>query len=279
MNKLAKQQNSVGIINSLPNTTSKELNVFNAHNTAKRLKDFSTKEDLLLINSLMTRWANFVGINTPEAIELNTLANFIKEYFPTLNAYDLKECIALITTGVLETNAEPYGKLSPIYVSKVLKAYQEHKMEVVFKVRTQIEKQQQVEVKPISNQERVDNFKKLITIAYEDVNVGLFYKDAGDSIYNFIKHNNLMPINKGNIDQKLIDEAMDFGIKEYERQKKQKAIESVIKHHSFKTVADLKFEKEDIIKKNAREFVVNKWLSKLDLKKLLAIINIEMLKY
>jgi hypothetical protein len=274
MNKLEKQQNSVSITKVLPNTTSKEISLFNAHTTAKRLKDYSTKEDLMLINSLIVRWASFVGVNTPEAIELNTLANFIKEYFPTFNAYDLKECISLITLGELKTDAEHYGKLSPIYVSKVLKAYQEHKMEVVYKVKNQIEKQQQTEVIPISNEERIINFKKLLSIAYEDCYKGLYYKDAGDSIYNFIKHNKLVELSK-----ELIAEAMDFGDKEYERQKKQKALESVIKHHSFKSVADFKFEKEDIIKKNAREFVVNRWLSKVDLKILLQKINIEMLKY
>ena len=274
MNKLAKQQNSVGIIKALPNTSSKELNVYNAHTTSKKLRDFSTKEDLLLINSLITGWASYVGVNPPEAVELNTLANFIKEYFPTLNAYDLKECIGLITIGSLKTDAEHYGKLSPIYVSKVLKAYQEHKMEVVYKVKSQIEKQQQNEVKPIPNQERVDNFKKLLSIAKEDNVKGLYYKDAGDSVYNFIKHNKLVELSK-----ELINEAMDFGGKEYQRVKKEKAIESVVKHHSFKSVADLKFEKEDIIKKNAREFVVNRWLSKLDLTPLLQKINIEMLKY
>ena len=274
MNKLAKQQSSAGMIQSLPNTTTKELNVYNAHTISKRLKDFSTKEDLLLINSLLTRWANFVGIETPQAVELNTLANFIKEHFSTFNAYDLKECISLITLGNLKTDAEPYGKLSPIYISKVLKAYQEHKMEIVFKVRQSLDKLKLTEVKPISNDERIDNFKKLLQIAKEDNTKGLFYKDAGDSIYNFIKHNKLVIISK-----ELISEAMSFGEKDYQRQKKEKAIESVIKHHSFKSVADLKFEKEDIIKKNAREFVVNRWLSLLDLKTLLEKINIEMLKY
>jgi hypothetical protein len=148
------------MIQSLPNTTSKELNIYNAHTISKRLKDFSTKDDLLLINSLLTRWANFVGIETPQAVELNTLANFIKEHFPSFNAYDLKECISLITLGELKTDAEPYGKLSPIYISKVLKAYQEHKMEIVFKVRQSLEKVKETEVKPISNTDRIENFNK-----------------------------------------------------------------------------------------------------------------------
>jgi hypothetical protein len=41
----------------------------------------------------------------------------------------------------------------------------------------------------------------------------------------------------------------------------------------------MQFEKEDIIKKYAREFVVNRYLLNLELDELLPKINIEMLKY
>ena len=138
MNKLSKQQNSVSINSTLPNTTSKEISIYNAHVTDKRLREFSTKEDLMLMNSLIVRWATYVGVETPEASQINLLANFIKEHFPTFNAYDLKECISMLASQSLETDAEHYGKISPIYVSKVLKAYQEHKNNVVFKVRENI---------------------------------------------------------------------------------------------------------------------------------------------
>jgi hypothetical protein len=41
----------------------------------------------------------------------------------------------------------------------------------------------------------------------------------------------------------------------------------------------MQFEKEDVIKKYAREFVVNRYLLNMDLPELLQKINIEMLKY
>ena len=47
MNKLSKQQNSVSTISTLANTNSKEISIYNAYITEKRLKDFSTKEDLI----------------------------------------------------------------------------------------------------------------------------------------------------------------------------------------------------------------------------------------
>ena len=274
MNKLSKQPNSVSITKTLPNTTSKEISIYNSHITDKKLKEFSTKEDLMLMNSLIVRWANYVGVETPEASQINMLANFIKEHFPTFNAYDLKECISMLASQSLETDAEPYGKISPIYVSKVLKAYQEHKNNVVFKVRENIEKLKEAEVVPMPNEERIANFKKLLTIAKVENTQGLTYIDSGDSIYNFIKYNKLIALTK-----ELIDEAMDYGGKLYIEQRKKKVTETVIKNQNFKRVADMQFEKEDIIKKYAREYVVNRFLLQLNLNELLQKINIEMLKY
>ena len=274
MNKLSKQQNSVSITKTLPNTTSKEISIYNSHITDKKLKEFSTKEDLMLMNSLIVRWANYVGVETPEASQLNMLANFIKEHFPTFNAYDLKECISMLASQSLETDAEHYGKISPIYVSKVLKAYQEHKNNVVFKVRENIEKLKEAEVVPMPNEERIANFKKLLTIAKGEVMQGLTYIDSGDSIYNFVKHNKLIELSK-----ELIAEAMDYGNKLYIEQRKKKVTETVIKNQNFKRVGDMQFEKEDMDKKDAGEYVVNKYLLQLDLNKLLQKVNIEMLKY
>ncbi len=274
MNKLSKQQNSASIANTLPNTTSKEISIYNAHVTDKRLKEFSTKEDLMLINSLIARWSTYVGVEIPEASQINMLANFIKEHFPTFNAYDIKECIDLLASQSLDTDAEHYGKISPIYVSKVLKSYQEHKNSVVFKVRENIQKLNDSEIVPMPNEVRISNFKQLLTIAKKESDLGLSYIDSGDSLYNFIKFNKLIGLSK-----ELIADAMEYGNKLYIEQRKKKVTETVIKNQSFKRVADMQFDKEDMIKKYAREFVVNKFLIQIDLNELLQKINIEMLKY
>jgi hypothetical protein len=274
MNKLSKQQNSVSIVSTLPNTNSKEIKIYNAHVSDKRFRDFSSKEDLMLMNSLIVRWATYVGVETPEASQLNMLSNFIKEHFASFNAYDLKECIGMLASQSLETDAEHYGKISPIYVSKVLKSYQEYKNTTVFKVRENIEKLKEAEVVPMPNEERIANFKQLLTIAKGENIQGLTYIDSGDSLYNFIKFNKLIALSK-----ELIADAMEYGNKLYIEQRKKKVTETVIKNQAFKRVADMQFEKEDIIKKYAREFVVNRYLLNLELDELLPKINIEMLKY
>lgn len=275
MNKLSKQPNSVLINKTLPNTSSKEISIYNSHITDKKLKEFSTKEENIVLYSLIVRWATYVGVETPDANQLLMLGDFIKEHFPTFNAYDLKECISMLASQSLETDAEHYGKISPIYVSKVLKAYQEHKNNVVFKVRENIKKLKEAEVVPMPNEERIANFKQLLTIAKKENLQGLTYIDSGDSLYNFIKFNKLI-----NLSKDLIAEAMDYGNKLYIGQRKKKVTETIIKNNSVKLlVSDMQFEKEDIIKKYAREFVVNRYLLTLELNELLQKINIEMLKY
>ena len=148
-----------------------------------------------------------------------------------------------------------------------------------FKVRDSIQKLKEAEIVPISDKERISNFKQLLAIAKKENLQGLTYIDAGDSLYNFIKFNKLMPITKDNIDQQLIDEAMEYGNKLYLADKKKKVTQTVIKNESLKKVADMQFEKSDIIRKYAREFVVNRFLLNLDLADILQKINIEMLKY
>lgn len=275
MNKLSKQPNSALIVNEvLPNTTTKDINLYNAHITSKRLKNFESKDDLLFLNSVIVRWAQYVGVDTPEASTLNMLSNFIKENFPSLNGYDLKECVTLLATQSLPTEAKHYGKISPIYVSEVLKAYQEYKSNIIFKVKDSIDKKQREVVIPMPDEERVQNFKLLIRIAKEDNSKGLFYMDAGDSLYNFIKFNKLIKLTP-----ELIQEAMTFGEKDYQNAKKKKVVEATIKNQSYLSIADMQYEKDDIIRKGARQFVVNRFLLNLDLEPLLEKININMLKY
>ena len=258
----------------IPNTTKQEINIYTAYKTQKKFRDFDTKEELAMVNALFIRWANYVGANTPDATELNTLSNFVKRNFGALNAFDLKECIELLASGGLGDAPQHYGKISPIYINEVLKKYQEYKMNVVYKIKDAIEKEEGNKTIQISDEDRVKNFKKLLTYAKEESTKGLFYSDAGDSIYNFVKFNKLI-----NLDKTLIEEAKKFGEKSYTNLRQKKALEATIGNTSYKSVEDLKFEKEDIIRKNAREYVVNRWLSNLDLKEIIEKINIKMLLY
>ena len=271
---LQKQQSLVGILDTLPQVTKKEINIFKANNSFKKIKNFESKEELLLINSILTRWSNYLGIDTPEPADLNMLSNFIKDNFSNFNEYDIRECINLLATDSLNLDANHYGKLSPIYVSKCFKAYQEHKSVILHKVRREIEKQEQQKVVIPPDELRVENFIKLLKIAKEENSLGLFYNDAGETLYNFAVYNKLIKFTP-----ELKAEAFDYAEKELKKEKSQKALESVVKGASFKNIKELELNKENYLRKQAREFAVNRWLTSLPLESLIKKINIEMLKY
>lgn len=269
MTQLAKQQTSVGIIKALPNTSSKDLQLYNEYQTAKKMKDYSSKEELLLINSLILRWAQYVGIKQPDATEVNIVANFIKENHPNFNSFDISECVNLLVNQKLNTDAEHYGSLTVIYVSKVLKAYQVHRGEVLFKVREQVRKVKESQVVPPTDEERMKYFLQNLLNAKEDVEKGEVCFDTGEIIYGFIKHNKLVKMNEN-----LISEAMKYGESIFHKKAKSQALKDVINGVSFNHIV-----KEDIVKRHAREYVVNLWLKETDIQFFCKKITIDMLGY
>jgi len=277
MNKLVKQQNSVGIqvINpqQIRNVSTSQVSIYNASLVNKKFKEYSTEKDLLLMNALITKWAKYIGAKQPEALDLNTIANYIKESFPNFNDVDLNEMINLLVNGRLETDAEAYGSLSIMYCSKVLHAYQDYKFKVLFRVREELQKMENEKPKVINKEERLKNFKDLLVHAEETTKTET-YVDAGDIIYGFIRKNKLMSIPK-----EMSDSAIEYGKKRFSDEKKKKYMEATIKHHSYKTLSDLNFEEEDKVKKYAREYVVNIWLKEFDVSKIIEKITYSMIDY
>jgi hypothetical protein len=272
-----KQQNSVGIqvINpqQIKNVSSSQVGIYNASLVNKKFKEYSTEKDLLLMNALITKWAKYIGAKQPEALDLNSIANYIRESFPNFNDVDLNEMINLLVNGRLETDAEAYGSLSIMYCSKVLHAYQDYKFKVLFRVREELQKMENDKPKAINKDERLKNFKDLLVHAKETTKTET-YVDAGDIIYGFVRKNKLMSIPK-----EMSHNAIDYGKKRFSDEKKKKYMEATIKHHSYKTLSDLNFEEEDKVKKYAREYVVNIWLKEVDVSKIIEKITYQMIDY
>ena len=223
MTKFLSLQNTIIVKNNivvgnLPNTNANDVLIYNKKQTERKLKEITTsnKSEITEITKAIAEWGYALGI-TVVSQDLITLNNFIRENFPNLNIFDLKACVKLVSVNsdLLETDAEPYGKLTFIYISKVLKAYESYKSKACFGVRDRILKLEEQNKPPISKEERISNFKKLLLNAKNTISKGEFFDDTGEVVYNFIKHNKLMPITTGNIDQKLIDKAMEYGEKQF----------------------------------------------------------------
>jgi hypothetical protein len=280
MTQLSNPQNSVGIItkdniSSLPNVSSKELSIYNNDTNLVKFKDYNTQKELALMTALLVKWCNYLGIEPPDSQELNNTCNFIKEHFENFNHQDLDNTIMMIVTSSLDTDAQHYGKLSIIYVHKCLKAYMIYKGSVLIKIRQQLDKIESSKKIEIAPEVRVENMKKLIVYAINDViNEEKVFLDYGDALYNFIKANRLISMT-----DQLIKDAMLYGETSLKDENKKMVMEAVIKHHNFKSAGDMSFEKEDKIKKYARQYVVNEWLKNVDVEDLLKKITPEMFKY
>lgn len=280
MTKLISQQNSLIVkdnivVGNLPNTNPNDVMIFNKKHTDRTLKEISSSNtsEITEITKIIAHWGYALGI-TVVAQDLVTVNNFIRENFSNLNIFDLKVCVRLVSTDsdLLETDAEHYGKLSLIYVSKILKAYETYKSTVCFGVRQKVIKLEQENKPPISKEERLKNFKELLTNAKNNSNKGEFYDDLGEVIYNFIRHNKLV-----NIDDELIKKAMDSGEKQFSE-----AVSDFKRGNLKKIINDVSFnatKKEEIVRRGARRYVANFWIGFMDLQDMLKKLTYEMLLY
>ena len=285
MTKLISQQNTIIVkdnivVGNLPKASENDILIYNKKQTDRKLKDIdsSNKAEMVEITKAIAQWGYALGI-TVVAQDLVTLNNFIRENFPNINIFDLKVCVRLVSidSDLLETDAEHYGKLTLIYVSKVLKAYESYKSKVCFGVREKILKLEEDTKPPMSKEERIKNFKELLSNAKMTVNNGESFEDFGEVVYNFIKFNKLMPITKGNIDQKLIDKAMESGEQEFRAN-----VSDMKRGNLKKMINDVAFtatKKEEMVRRYARRYVAECWVRDMDLEVMLKKLTYEMLMY
>ena len=280
MTKLISQQNSLIVkdnivVGALPKASQNDILIYNKKQTERKLKDISNsdKAEMKEITQAIAQWGYALGI-TVIAQDLVALNSFIRENFPNINIFDLKVCVRLVSidSDLLETDAEHYGKLTMIYVSKVLKAYESYKNGVCFGIREKITKLEQENKPPMSKEERLKNFRELLIDAKSTVEKGEFYGDTGEVIYNFVRHNKLL-----NMDKALIDKAMLSGESQFSE-----AVSDSKRGNLKKMINDVNFtttKKEEIVRRGARRYVANAWLDIMDLENMLKKLTYEMLLY
>ena len=280
MNKLISQQvssiisNNV-VVGNLPNTSPNDILIYNKRQTEKKLKDIkpSDKTEMLEITKAIAQWGYALGI-TVIAQDLVILNNFVRENFSDLNVFDLKLCVKLVSTDseLLDYDAEHYGKLTMIYVSKVLKAYQSYRGNVCFNVREKITKFNEQNKPQISEEQRIENFKKILTNGKESIINDGYFEDFGEIVYSFIRFNKLI---------KMTDELKKMAL-EYGENEFLNAVSDSRKGNLKKIINDVSFsklKKEDMVNRGARRYISQTWLKNMNLEDMLKKINYEMLLY
>jgi len=263
------------VVGKIPNTNSDSVLVYNKKQTEKRLKEINNadKAEVLEITKAVAQWGYVLGIKVI-AEDLVILNNFIRDSFPNLNIFDLKACVRLVSldSDLLETDAEHYGKLTMIYVSKVLKAYEKYKSTVCSDIRQKIIKLEQENKPPMPKEERLKNFKELLTNAKKTSDNGESFEDLGGVVYDFIRFNKLIVM-----DKVLIAKAMEFG-----ENSLKKSISDYERGNLMKIINDVGWtanKKEDLIKREARRYVSQYWVKNMNLDSMLKKLNYDMLLY
>jgi hypothetical protein len=127
----------------------------------KMFKDYE-QNDKQELAKLLVRLSYFVGIKEPLSIEaLKMLVKFLVSEFPTLNSQELEQGFYFCCSGKLGS-FEHFQNFSPLYMGKIINAYQTHTAQIKIKYRRLLE-QEQNELKAKAEMETYDILEGAIT--------------------------------------------------------------------------------------------------------------------
>ena len=86
--------------------------------------DYSVANNKKLIIAVFVEWAHMIGVKEPNTADENIInAKFIIANFGDMTITEIRQAIHWSIVGKLDIDATCYGKLSPIYMAKILNAY------------------------------------------------------------------------------------------------------------------------------------------------------------
>ena len=86
--------------------------------------DFANQKYKQAVIAIFLEWAHMIGVkeaNTPEENIMN--AKFLITNFSLMTISEIRQAIQWSVVGKLDIDPNPYGKLSPIYMAKILNKY------------------------------------------------------------------------------------------------------------------------------------------------------------
>ena len=209
------------------------------------------------------------GINTNNqnendlAKELTLLASFVFENYQNITYEEISLAINLSLTNKLDCDVRTFNSFSPMYVSRILNAYQEYKRGLyndLMRKKETLDNKLLMEKKP-TPKEKMDGVIDLIRYFYEG------YKDKGiindhfNTLYNFFRRTN-----KLNPSKEVVNEALEYA--------KIKVVEHNNEFGDF-VYGKEKPNKENLEKKYARNYCVQKLFDNINIDEFIKTIKIE----
>lgn len=245
----------------VPKGTKEQQIMYSAYKNCVKLENSNpSMKDLGL--QVFAGWATMLGIQIGPQ-DLNVAYDFTIQSFPELNLYDLAQAIILFVGRKLKTVEEDFIKpsISPIYVGKVLTKYIPYKQQLINEAKDKIARLNVHDVTKITPEQRLNIFKAVLVVAFKDSLQDKMYDDLGDSIYSFIKNNNLIEI-----DDALKKEAMDHATRQFTTTSEahaNKMEKMKIVNNGFLPQENFRASSKDQKNKLYRTYIVNVWLKKM----------------
>lgn len=267
---LEVQPNGV-VLGKVDGVSDNALFLYNTNKAEPKIKEFSKQDPRnKTLDEVIAYWAYGLGIDI-SAKDIFSTGEFLKENFGNLNCADLKICVKMVLTDsqFLDLSFNHYGKLSFVYVSKILNSYIQYKNSTLFDVSRAIEKATEKPIAPPTPEERLENFKILLKNAKEDVTAGHDFYDYNSSIFAFLKKNRLIDLSiETNKDQ--IDKAIEYAERMFEKNELNKTTKST-------SSLVINLPREQFLSVHKMRYFSNQWLEKTDVNKFVLSIKPEML--
>lgn len=212
-----------------------------------------TNKELGGVIDALGKWRFYLGIKekaSKEEIIINV--QFIRDHFGDYNVQDIHEAMQTSIAGKLDVDNNHYGNFGPLYISRILNAYRNHKNEILQYCKRQLDKHTPKALPARNPKEELDAMKTFFLRAHKEANEG-FYNDYGDVWYNFAKRNGHLTFTK-----ELIEEAKRYG----RLKAKDEASDGILLKMQYNN--RMKQEQRELRERShARSFVVNLWLKSI----------------
>lgn len=216
----------------------------------------------LLIETIMN-WSIFLGLEINEK-ELTMIVLFIQNSYSNLTIGEIIMAIELSAKRALNCEVEVYNNFSPMYVGRILSAYLSYRKtnmaDLLIRKKNYDAQQEDLKRKPSPEQQEQIIKEHLIDIYNQAINKEEI-SDPFNIAYDFLKKHKLLKVIKGDVDK-----SIEYGQKKY----------TFDKYDEKTRRLKIKLDEKREVEKNAKNFLVVKFLQKTNLEELLSKINSSM---
>jgi hypothetical protein len=252
--QLTKQSSSISL--EIPSLNKAQVKIYDIFTNQPPIREISTNDELSPLIDVIGKWRFYLGIKEePSKQEMIINTNFVRENFGALRIGDIHEAINLSVAGKLDCDNEAYNNFSPLYIGRILNAYNEYRNQIIGQVKRQISIKESNKASELSQDEKNKLWRASFLSAWNIVKSGGFFEDYGHSWYEYIKKNKLVTNSK-----ELTENALEYAKKRIlEEKPNAKSLRDFVNE-----VYTPRVDENEMKNRYARFFVVNFWLQSIE---------------